>query len=243
MRVSIVITAHKTAEEIAGPLATLEPQRGDVDEILVIDDGSHPPLVLPDWVKTVRIERQPVYRNPSAAKNFGAKEASGDFLIFIDAGIYLLPDTLKSMVWVMENASPKPMITIQCLMLNGAPDLDEMEDRAAEMVQDTGFWTEHPLMMVEKKAFLGYDEETFTHWGFEAHDYDIRWLMAGGLIFSDVRRVRNGKRLVCFHPYHDAPRDKETAELQFFNKWGETWSMDMMRRAIWKFVDGIDGNS
>ena len=63
-------------------------------ECIIVDDGSKLPLVAPYWCRLMRIERPPVGRGSSAAKNYGAERAEGDTLVFIDSDILCLRDTL-----------------------------------------------------------------------------------------------------------------------------------------------------
>lgn len=76
-------------------------------EILVIDDGSHDatPEVLEEWSLRfpgrLRVFRQ---RNsgPASARNKGAREAKGDFLIFVDDDCIAEPTWLRSLQSVFE---------------------------------------------------------------------------------------------------------------------------------------------
>src|SRR5262249_3586037 len=76
-------------------------------EILVIDDGSHDatPEVLEEWSLRfpgrLRVFRQ---RNsgPASARNKGAREAQGDFLIFVDDDCIAEPTWLRSLQSVFE---------------------------------------------------------------------------------------------------------------------------------------------
>jgi len=61
-------------------------------EILVVDDGSTPPLVKEDFGGTdFRLIRQE-NAGPGSARNHGAAEAKGRYLLFLDADDFLHPD-------------------------------------------------------------------------------------------------------------------------------------------------------
>lgn len=55
-------------------------------EVIVVDDGSVPPLAehFADIQETVKIVRNETPTGPAAARNRGAREASGDFIAFLD---------------------------------------------------------------------------------------------------------------------------------------------------------------
>ena len=87
-KVSVIIPTHNRADKLAETLGCLRRQNlGDeAYEVIVVDDGSTPPVVLPSELagepnfKVVRLEG--VER--SAARNSGAAAATGDLLVFID---------------------------------------------------------------------------------------------------------------------------------------------------------------
>lgn len=52
-------------------------------EIIIVDDGSHPPLEVPDWIRCIRTHDTRPWTWP-LARNRGALEAAGDYLLFLD---------------------------------------------------------------------------------------------------------------------------------------------------------------
>lgn len=100
--ISIVIPAWNHGAELIQCLASLEVQTYSPFEVIVVDDAStddtqvklksvHPRYPL----KTIRLEKN---GGAPAARNRGAKEASGDYLLFLDADIELRPHALESML-------------------------------------------------------------------------------------------------------------------------------------------------
>lgn len=87
-KVSVIIPTHNRAEKLVETLGCLKRQNldGAACEVIVVDDGSTPPVTLPEHLaadlrfKLVRLEG--VER--SAARNSGAAAATGELLIFID---------------------------------------------------------------------------------------------------------------------------------------------------------------
>ena len=91
---SVIVPTHNRPAGILTTVRHLLDCQGDLpSEVLVVDDGSVPPLELPDQhglrlIKTVGVER-------SAARNIGARAARGDLLIFVDDDITVPTDFIE----------------------------------------------------------------------------------------------------------------------------------------------------
>ena len=103
MPVSVIIPAYQTpAETLAMLLASLEGQTypRDMFEVIIVDDGSAPPLKKPCStpldVRVVRQERRGF--GLSRARNAGARAAAHDILLFLDA------DMLVEVGWMAAHA-------------------------------------------------------------------------------------------------------------------------------------------
>ncbi len=103
MPVSVIVPAYKTpAETLAMTLAALEGQTypRDLFEVVIVDDGSQPPLERPRStpldVKVVRQERRGF--GLARARNTGARAAGGDILLFLDS------DVLVEAGWMAAHA-------------------------------------------------------------------------------------------------------------------------------------------
>jgi glycosyltransferase involved in cell wall biosynthesis len=71
--------------------------KGDL-EVIVVDDGSSPPITLPPELASdprARIVRKERTAGPGAARNTGLTLAGGEWAGFLDSDDYLLPDTLN----------------------------------------------------------------------------------------------------------------------------------------------------
>lgn len=84
-RVTVVVTHYAQPRELARTLTALAPQDHPADhlEIVVADDGSPEPPVVPDGVRLVRQDDRGF--RAAAARNLGASVATGDVLCFLDA--------------------------------------------------------------------------------------------------------------------------------------------------------------
>jgi len=100
--VSIIIPAYQSAATIGRTLTDIYSQTWPNLEVIIVDDGSTDQLeqALATWRTRLRIIRQP-NRGAAAARNTGAAQARGEFLLFIDADTSLEPDMLTTMVAVL----------------------------------------------------------------------------------------------------------------------------------------------
>mgnify|MGYP001603510589 CR=1 FL=1 len=251
MRVSVVVPAFNHPELLERSLATLEVQRHEASEIIVVDDGSAKPLEVPSWVTLYRFEPDGVHRGSSRAKNKGAEISTGDHLCFADSDILHMPDALVSLKRQMarweDEGEPNALINVWRVSLpDGYParrtrNIEALlkRMRAAGLAFDEDlersscYW-EQNCGLLRRDLFdrVGrYDDVSLRSWGFNNHDLDMRVMMAGGRISSAVPRHSTGKRLLCFHIWHEATREREQADKEFAAKWGEKWTQGIMEYA------------
>jgi len=91
LRLSVVISVHNGARHLERCLRSLESQRADLHEVIVVDDGSTDgsgSVALNAGCELIRLETR---RGISAARNAGAHRAAGDVLVFIDADTSVEP--------------------------------------------------------------------------------------------------------------------------------------------------------
>ena len=106
MPVSVVIPCYQTPPEtLARTLAALEAQTypRELFEVVVVDDGSEPPLKLPRStpldIKAMRHQKNRGYGvGAGAARNTGTRAASGDIVLFLDS------DTMAEPGWMAAHA-------------------------------------------------------------------------------------------------------------------------------------------
>ena len=94
---SVVIPTHDRPALLASAVSSVVRQTFDDFEVVIIDDGSDPP-VRSETFSDLRIPLS-VYRNEraqgvSAARNMGAVMATGDFLAFLDDDDLWVPEKL-----------------------------------------------------------------------------------------------------------------------------------------------------
>lgn len=258
MKVSMVIPAFNEQRLLLRSLLTIEPQKDELHECIVVDDGSEPPLKVPSWVTLQRITRPMEHRGSSAAKNVGATFATGDWLLFADSDFLHQSDAIASIkeaaAFFAEHYSRKLIVnTLRFEIPKDYPEFNVHRlDEYLELAQREGFildldlknpkvrsW-EQNFSMIPRDFFWaigGYDADTFRSWGFNNHDLCLRVIQAGGYVTSTVRRRTNGKRLICVHQYHDnGVSNRDQANKEFASKWGQpfyhTMAQDLFGRTL-----------
>ncbi|MDQ1295300.1 MAG: hypothetical protein QG608_3185 [Actinomycetota bacterium] len=111
--ISVVVPVFGRPEELARCLRAILPQRaGAPVEILVIDDGSDPPvaveaaeirLPVPAPGCELRVVRQP-HAGIAAARNRGMGHAKGRLVIFVDSDVVVAPGFLRGMALAARRA-------------------------------------------------------------------------------------------------------------------------------------------
>ena len=95
-RFSVIIPAFDAGATLARAIDSVRRQTWPTHEIIVVDDGSgdDTATVAGKYGKAVKLIRQ-INSGVSSARNKGALAASGDWLAFLDADDWYLPDRLK----------------------------------------------------------------------------------------------------------------------------------------------------
>lgn len=99
VQLSIIITVFNQQQFLKRALQSCLQQQLNHAELLVIDDGSEPAIVLPELEQCggtkIRLLRQP-NSGVAAARNLGITQATGTFLKFLDSDDELLPGCCQS---------------------------------------------------------------------------------------------------------------------------------------------------
>lgn len=98
--ISIVIPVYNQADKIGKCLNSLAKQTYRDYEIIVVNDGSTDDLetVLQTYKQTLSLKIiNQANQGANVARNRGAKEATGDYLLFCDADLMLQPTMLEKM--------------------------------------------------------------------------------------------------------------------------------------------------
>ena len=102
MSVTIIMPVYNNTRDLPECLSAVKAAAKKHDsEIIVVDDASTddtPAVAASMGVRVLRLEKN---SGPGAARNFGARRATGDILFFVDADVVLAPDALDRVVNVL----------------------------------------------------------------------------------------------------------------------------------------------
>lgn len=98
-RVSVVIPVYNASKTLARCLESVFNQQGIAVEVIAVNDGSRDESIdiLSRYGQRVTIINQ-ANHGAAHARNQGAKVATAQYIIFVDADIVLAPDALQTMV-------------------------------------------------------------------------------------------------------------------------------------------------
>ncbi len=162
--VSVVVIGYNMARELPRTLTSLSPsmQRDvhDLDyEVVVVDNGSQPPLTAAEdaHVRLIRIEDAP--RSPARAVNLGLAHASGDLVGVLIDGARICSPGLVHHARLAARLDPRPVIAT--LGFHLGPDVQMRSvhqgyDQAAEdeLLSRSG-WQQDGYRLFDVSAFAG----------------------------------------------------------------------------------------
>lgn len=99
MKLSVIIPCYNAGSYLSQAVSSIRNQQTGfplTTEIIVIDDGSTDGCVDKLQGSDLKILHQD-HQGTSAARNYGMKEATGEYLLFLDADDVLVPDAVESL--------------------------------------------------------------------------------------------------------------------------------------------------
>lgn len=207
LRLSVVVPTYGRPDSIRRCLAALARLEYPPHalEVLVVDDASPEPVELEDHALpgTLRVIRAPRNRGPAAARNLGAREATGEVLLFTDDDCRPDPEWAAALARRLHS-EPDALVggaTENALRDNvfaqASQDLVaylyEAFDRSSRLLP---FFTSNNIgMRRDRYLELGGFDESFRLSAGEDRDFSERWsARVGPLRFASEARV---------HHYHD----------------------------------------
>jgi len=249
MKTSILITVYNRADLLRTCLQALSLQEADFHEVIVVDDGSgseeaeRTRAVIESCNYPARYLRQEDdgYRL-AAARNMGIREAEGDYLLFIDCDILLLPDALavhhrecapgrllvgnRTLLSKEESARLKEGLTRESLeQAWAASDRDELAWRHRKFMRHS-FLRKLRLVKRHKPKMIGCHfslfkedleringfDEHYVGWGLEDDDLALRLRMSGCRSYSVIPSAH------AMHLWHPSPQLEAAASWDSVNK-------------------------
>lgn len=102
---SVVIPTHGRPQYLDQTLRSVLDQTVDDLEVIVVDDASPEPTVVPTTDPRVRVVRRAENGGAAAARNTGISEARGRWVAFCDDDDLLTPDRLESCLPALQDAA------------------------------------------------------------------------------------------------------------------------------------------
>lgn len=99
---SVIIPAYNCASTLKILLQSLSQSHYKDFEVVVVDDGSKDKTVAVARSLGARIIQQEKNQGPGAARNWGAKEARGQFVLFLDSDTAVFPETLTEVMNALQ---------------------------------------------------------------------------------------------------------------------------------------------
>jgi glycosyltransferase involved in cell wall biosynthesis len=162
--ISVIIPCYNHGSYLAEALASIEQQKYPTIEVVVVDDGStddtlnvaqgHP------WVQYIYQTNQGL----SAARNTGVAHSTGQYLVFLDADDWLLPEALSTnALYLQQNAA--------LAFVSGGHDkvfitTGEVRDDSQEVA------TDHYIHLLQGNYIGMHAAVMYQRWVFDEFAYD-----------------------------------------------------------------------
>lgn len=165
-KVSIIVPVYNKSPYINDCLDSLKRQTYQHLEILVIDDGSTDD----SWEKLIKIDGISLFQiphsGPSAARNKGLDEATGEFVTFVDADDFAEPGYIEHLVQGIGDAD---------LCLSGHKTWFQRENR----------WVEERCPQGVYESYIQYGSVRRLLGGIGWKLYRLRFLKERGIVFPE----------------------------------------------------------
>jgi len=194
--VSVIITYYNQERFIRDTVLSVTRQSYPRLEIIVVDDGSTKPVtpILADiaGIKILRTEN----RGCPAARNFGFRHSTGEYLVFLDGDDLLLPDAVTNQVRALRSRPDAALVFGAAQYINehgeaiGSPRLCRARNDYFLMLLEC-----NPVpigaAMVARESFVkaGLFDESF----FVVEDYDLLLRLLRG-----ASAIRNPERVFLY---------------------------------------------
>lgn len=123
-------------------------------EVLVVDDGSHPPFTPQPEDRRLRVIRHPSPMGVCAARNSGLKGASGRWVTFLDDDDELLPHMLETSLAAIRTSSlPEPVVALSAIEV--VDEMGTVEETRVPITLPAG--SHYHLENVSGKSFQAHN--------------------------------------------------------------------------------------
>lgn len=170
-RVSVIIATYNNAHYIVEAIASIFNQTYRSYEIIVIDDGStdNTRQVLEPYLDKIRYLYQE-NKGVSHARNLGLEMARGEFISFLDADDFFLPDKLAKQVAVFDAHPSLGIVHSGWRLVN----------EKGEKISDIEFWHWYGSLELDLETWVVWKPVTISmmfrkSWIKSVGGFDTRW--------------------------------------------------------------------
>lgn len=204
-KISVVICTYNRSDLIKGAVKTLSEQDLDYKdyEVIVVDDGStdntQDEVCSIQTKANVRYFKRP-HTSRSAARNFGIRQASGKYILFVDDDILAPPNLLTQHIKYLEEG--KKIVVRGPVVNTPYYDLSLNKKSGIEDFSMAFFCTCNAS--VEKKVLIDLDgfDESFVEYGWEDTELGLRLRNLGYKVKFNIEAV----------VYHYKPKSTDDLE-------------------------------
>jgi glycosyltransferase involved in cell wall biosynthesis len=206
-KISVIIPAYNRAHFLREAVDSVLMQTSPVHEIIVIDDGStdETPKVVAAYGHRVRYLRQK-NQGPSAARNYGMREATGSWIAFLDSDDLWVREKVQvqtefirkhpDVEFVFGNLSifdanrneDKPEVLDKKVQKYLVAHADDLKDCLRQFLICNPIPTSSVLFREDSQKRLGFLDETMRYC--EDYDYWLRFAASSRMGFIDQILVR-----------------------------------------------------
>lgn len=220
LRISLIIPVRNRQEHLTLCLAALAKQTLPKDqyEIIVIDDGSSDAsaeIARQSGAKVIRSS----HKGPSAARNLGIEQASGEIILFLDADILVEPDFLAKLQERHARTNDLLLLGARRHLPEGATTYENQPvrlDSREKLLKGYSYCLSHlnhpwslayTCVFSVSKSLLEQErfDESFTGWGLEDIEFAFRLCQRGA-------RAAFSPCIPGYHLYHDRTFDAKRYE-------------------------------
>ena len=187
LKISVVIPSYNRRELLLECLASVAQQSYKPHEVIVVDDGSTDGTI---EVLQERVDLHLIVQEnagPGAARNTGAKHASGDYIAFLDSDDVWFPWSLETMAKMVERDSPTLVFGAYEDFDAAVPALEKSEAADAKFLDylasaDHGYFAGAGMILVDRDVFSavgGFIEDRLNA---EDHDLALKLGVSRGFV-------------------------------------------------------------
>ncbi|OGL61379.1 hypothetical protein A3H10_04080 [Candidatus Uhrbacteria bacterium RIFCSPLOWO2_12_FULL_46_10] len=166
--ISVIIPCYNHGTALPACLDSLREQSIDDFEVIIVDDGSSDdtPSIVKKYIDTYINDLQIKYlkidhRGAPTARNYGAQEARGEYLLFADADLIFHKDALRKLLSALQR-NPNASYAYSSFRF-GWKKFNSQPFNAAALRKDNYI---HTSALIRREHFLGFDKnlKRFQDW-------------------------------------------------------------------------------